>query len=350
MSALAALAVFSAGGSAAAATIGESLASQAVVNARIFSQADDPYPDHHVVFAGGVTGLPDMTYQILQGYRPMKLDLYLPPARFTGPRPTVIYIHGGGWMGGGPRLSGAFDNWPRVLASIAARGYVVASVSYRFSGEARHPAAIQDVKASIRWLRANAGKYRVDPGRVAIWGASAGGQLAALAATSCGAAALEPEGDAAGKPRNDKVEQQTAGTAPTDAQSDCVQGAVTWYGVFDFSGMADAAPVKAFLGCAPSGCTTEQTASASAIAYLGPKTPPMLMIAGSDDHTVPPAQSRDFYAAMQAKGLKGQLMIIPGVDHSFIGKTHAATRDASRAALARTVDFFGAVIGDRRAR
>lgn len=348
--AAAALAVLSAASAAAAPSVGRALAAQAVVNARIFSQGDDPYPDHRVAFAGGVTGLPDLSYQILPRFRPMKLDLYLPPAGFRGPRPTVIYIHGGGWQSGGPRLSGAFDNWPRVLAAIASRGYVVASVSYRFAGEAPHPAAIQDVKASIRWLRANAGKYRVDPARIMVWGASAGGQLAALAATSCGVAALEPAAGSAGPPRNDKVEQQTAGTAPVGDASDCVQGAVTWYGIFDFTGRALGPPEQAYLGCAPSGCTPEQARSPSAISYLGPNTAPMLMIAGSEDHTVPPAQSRDFYAAMQARHLRGELMIIPGVDHSFIGKTPEATRDASRAGLARTIDFIDSVIGDRAPR
>ena len=348
--AVAAVAILSAASAAAAASAGQGLAAQAVVNARIFSQGDDPYPDHRVAFAEGVTGLPDLTYQILPRYRPMKLDLYLPPARFRGPRPTVIYIHGGGWQSGGPRLSGAFDNWPRVLASIAARGYVVASVSYRFAGEAAHPAAIQDVKASIRWLRANAGKYRVDPARIMVWGASAGGQLAALAATSCGVVALEPPTAPSGPPRNDKVEQQTAGAAPAMEVSDCVQGAVTWYGIFDFTGRPLGPPEQSYLGCAPSGCTPQQTASPSAVSYLGPRTPPVLMIAGSEDHTVPPAQSRDFYAAMQARHLRGELMIIPGVDHSFIGKTPEATRDASRAGLARTIDFIGSVIGDNARR
>ncbi|HEY5410466.1 MAG TPA: alpha/beta hydrolase, partial [Caulobacteraceae bacterium] len=192
ISAFSALAILAAAGGAWAASAGEQIAAQQVVNPRIFAQGDDPYPDHQVAFAGGVTGIPDLTYQILPGYRPMKLDLYLPPAALAGPRPVVIYIHGGGWMGGGPRLSGAFDNWPKVLASIAAHGYVVASVSYRFSDEAPHPAAIQNVKAAIRWLRANAGKYRIDTGRFMSWGGSAGGQLAALAATSCGVAALDP--------------------------------------------------------------------------------------------------------------------------------------------------------------
>ena len=336
-------------GAAHAATPGEALAAKAQVNPQIFSAGDDPYPDHHVLFDGGVVGLPDLAYEILPGYRPMKLDLYLPPGSFKGPRPTVVFLHGGGWARGGPRLSGAFDNWPRVLAAMAERGYVVAAVSYRFSGEAPSPAAIQDVKASLRWLRTNAAKYNIDGGRVMAWGGSAGGQLAALAATSCGAAELEPPA-APGGPASAFVENQTAGAAGARPVSDCVQGAVTWYGIFDFTTMPQGGEQSPYLGCGKAPCTPQQLRQPSALAYLDDKTPPMLMIAGSDDHTVPPAQSKDFFAAMQARRLRSELMIIPGVDHSFIGKTPEATREASKTALARTVDFIDSVIGDKAGR
>jgi acetyl esterase/lipase len=320
-----------AAGAAHAATPGQDLAAAQKVNPQIFSQGDDPYPDHHVSYPGGVTGLPDLTYQILPGWRPMKLDLYLPPASFKGPRPTVMFIHGGGWTGGGPRLSGAFDNWPTVLAAMSARGYVVAAVSYRFSGEAPSPAAIQDVKAAIRWLRANSAKYRVDKARVMTWGGSAGGQLAALAATSCGVAALEP-----------------AGTAPAAAESDCVQGAVTWYGIFDFRTMPLNRRPAPYLGCTEGVCSEEKLRQPSAAAYVSAKSPPMLMIHGSVDTTVPVNQSQDFAKTLQAAGVRGELLVIPDVNHSFIGKTPEATRAASRQALARTVDFIDSVIGDGR--
>ncbi len=249
-------------------------------------------------------------------------------------------------MGGGRRLSGAFDNWPNVLASIAQRGYVVAAVSYRFSGEAPSPAAIQDVKASIRWLRANAATYRIDKARFAAFGGSAGGQLAALAATSCGAAALSPAAE--GTQHIATVEKQTAGDVAPDRQNDCLQAAVTWYGVFDFTTMPLRGSEKAYLGCGNQACTAEQQRQASAVTYLSDKTPPMLMIAGSVDQLVPPAQSIDFARAMRNKGLKGDLIIIPGVDHSFIGKTAEATQAASRLALAKTVDFLDTTIGDRK--
>jgi hypothetical protein len=97
-----------------------------------------------------------------------------------------------GWSGGSKRTTGAFSNWPGVLAALAAKGYVVASLDYRLVGDEIAPAAIQDTKAAIRFLRANAAKYNVDKNRGLTWGPSAGGQLAALAATSCGATALSP--------------------------------------------------------------------------------------------------------------------------------------------------------------
>ena len=152
---------------------------------------EDRYPERRTAFAGGVVGFADLTYSVLPGFRPLRLDLYQPPGA-PGSHPLVVFIHGGGWMSGHTRHSGAFEDWPGVLASLAAKGYVVASLEYRLSGEAPFPAAIQDVKAAIRWLRARAPQYGIDRQRAIVWGGSAGGQLAALAATSCGAAALRP--------------------------------------------------------------------------------------------------------------------------------------------------------------
>jgi acetyl esterase/lipase len=152
----------------------------------------DVYPEHHVSFPGGVTGIPDLVYYTVSGYRAVRMDLYLPPPSFRGPRPFVVYTHGGGWSGGSKRTTGAFSNWPGVLASLAAKGYVVASLDYRLSADEAFPAAIHDVKAAIRFLRANADKYNIDKTRALTWGPSAGAHLAALAATSCGAAALSP--------------------------------------------------------------------------------------------------------------------------------------------------------------
>ena len=94
----------------------------------------------HRHFPTASLGLADLIYASPAGFRPVTLDLYLPAQRRM-PLPTIVFVHGGGWTGGHSRQAGAFENWPRVLASIAARGYVVASVNYRLSSEAVSPAA-----------------------------------------------------------------------------------------------------------------------------------------------------------------------------------------------------------------
>src|SRR5262245_1854065 len=155
-------------------------ASSAGVEPAIGSKAvlEDRYPERRVAFPGGVTGLPDLTYATVAGFRPLTLDLYLPAGSVSGGAPVIIYVHGGGWTSGHTRHSGAFENWPGVLASLASKGYVVASLNYRLSSEAPSPAAEQDIKSAVRWLRASATRFGIDKRRVGIWGGSAGGQLA----------------------------------------------------------------------------------------------------------------------------------------------------------------------------
>jgi acetyl esterase/lipase len=136
--------------------------------------------------------------------------------------------------------------------------------------------------------------------------------------------------------------------AQTDTESDCVQGVITWYGIFDFSdllhpsaegGRSRDAEYR-YLGCAPGKCSAATLGAAGAITYVDAKDPPVLMIHGVNDHTVPIAQSRAYLAALRAKGVKGELVEIPDVDHSFIGATPAATREASLRALDRSIEFM----------
>ena len=324
---------------------------------------DDRYPPRTTQFPGGVAGLADLTYSSLVGYRPLVLDLYL-PGNTSQPHGVVIYVHGGGWQSGHTRHSGAFENWPGVLASIAARGYVVASLEYRLSAEAPFPAAIQDVKSAIRWLRAHSNEYGIDPKHFVIWGGSAGGQLAALAGTSCGVAALEPPGAAANQRPEpgaaNAVSAAPSSTAASQIESDCVQGVIAWYGIFDFStlasqsgnanataGDASSGPGR-YLGCALSKCAPDKLAAAGAVTYLDAKDPPVLMIHGVNDHTVPIQQSRAYLAALKAKGVQAELVEIPGVDHSFIGATPEATRRASLEALNVSLAFIERTLGPRR--
>jgi acetyl esterase/lipase len=299
---------------------------------------EDRYPKAKVSFGSDVESYPDVIYSTQPGFRPLRLDIYRQVAP-KGPRPLIVYIHGGGWLSGHTRHSGAFANWPGVLASLARKGYVVVSVEYRLSSEAKFPAAIQDVKNAIKWMRANAVKYSVDPQKTVVWGGSAGGQLAALAATTCGVESLEPGA----------VDKSIA------SQSDCVQGLVAWYGVFDFNaipppppGVDDAVSAAGkYLGCAPAQCASK-VALASPIAQIDAKDPPALLIHGEIDKVVAVGQSRAFDAALRAKGIPSELVVIPAVDHSFIGSTPEATRQASLRALSKTFEFIDAVTGGGR--
>lgn len=311
----------------------------------------DRYPAHAAIFANGVKGVPGVVYWTQTGYRPLMLDLYLPPKSLRRPAagfPLVVLIHGGGWMGGDSRRIGVFVDFPGVLASLAARGYVVASVEYRLSGEAIFPAQIQDVKAAIRFLRTKAADYGIDPARAMTWGTSAGGHLAALAAASCGVQALEP---AQSIPASSAV--VAAGPVATANVSDCVQGSVAWFGVFDMATIAaqakqdgafsrDAAdtPEWRLLGCFASECRNGQMAAASPVTYVGAKTPPMLLIVGDADKTVPYHQTLEMEQRLKAAGVAHELMVIPEADHMLVGKTPEQTRNANLAALEATFRFI----------
>lgn len=288
--------------------------------------SEDIYPVHTTDWDGGVTSLADVTYQTLPGYRPQMIDIFM-PRKNGGARPLVLYIHGGGWVGGTPRNAGAFANFPDALARLAREGFVVASLEYRLADEARFPAQLQDARAALRFLKSNAARFGIDASRVAVWGGSAGGHLAALTALSCGVGALD------------------APMTKAAANSECVQSAVIWYGVFDFTALAagrtggtDGAAVR-LLGCKQV-CTADDYAPASPVTYIDAKDPPMLLIHGIDDKTVPVAQSQLAEAKMKAAGMSVESIYFPATDHSFIGKTPTDTHAATNRAMNATFDFF----------
>ena len=145
----------------------------------------------------------DIPYANISGNQ--KLDISLPMSG-DGPFPVIVSIHGGGFVLGDKRVS----------LAPAIRGYAVVSVNYRLSHEAKFPCQIHDIKAAIRWVRANASVYHLNPDRIAAWGESAGGYLAALAGTS-----------------GDVKELEDLSLGNPD-QSSRVQAVVDWYGPIDF--------------------------------------------------------------------------------------------------------------------
>jgi acetyl esterase/lipase len=134
----------------------------------------------------GVVAYENIPY-VQRGDVALQLDLYRPPG--AGPFPAVIMVHGGGWDAGSRQMERAFTQ------RLAGLGYVAATISYRLGPDGRFPAALHDVKAAIRWLRAHAADYAIDPARIGAVGGSAGGHLVALLGASNGLAELEGDGD-----------------------------------------------------------------------------------------------------------------------------------------------------------
>ena len=305
----------------------------------------DVFPRASVVFPDGVIAFPDVEYANLNGFRPLLLDLYRPAAGAGGrPHPLVIYVHGGGWRHGDSRTTGAFTNFPRVLASLAARGYVVASIDYRLTGEARYPAAVRDVNSAIAYLRSRASQWGIDPRRIVLWGASAGGYLVAMSATTCHDPRFAPPLSTG------RMSRRQAAAASASRVSDCAQAVVSWYGLFDLRPLAAGtagnppitAVVRSFLGC-PAGSCLEPARRASPINGVSPRMPPMLLMAGTADGEVPCEQTLAMAAALRRVHARVQMHLIRGAGHGWIAHDPAVTRSASLEALRRTFEFIDQV-------
>jgi acetyl esterase/lipase len=297
------------------------------------------YGQQRMSFPDGVTALFGISYQTLPGFRPLTLDLYQPRPRSSA-LPLVVFIHGGGFEGGDSRHGGSFEDFPRTLAGLAARGYVVAAVNYRLSGEAHFPAAVQDVKAAIRWLGSQAGAYNIDATRIAVWGAGSGGQLAALTGVTCGVGLFEPE-------------------AATSASSDCVQAVIDWSGISDLKGLAadngaaakdkpagGFAPTPSseggeFLGCEPASCPPAVARLASPLGYIKATSPPFLIQHGAADAQVSPKQAQRLHDALIAAGAHAQLILYPGVGHEF-RRDGAPDPAVNALAMEQVTDFLAA--------
>jgi acetyl esterase/lipase len=236
-----------------------------------------------------------------------KLDLYLPETG-DGPFPVIISIHGGAFLGG-DKADGQLIPMLKGLE----RGYAVVSVNYRLSGEAKFPAQIYDIKAAIRWLRANAQAYKLDSARIAVWGGSAGGHLSAMAGTSGGVAALED------------LSQGNPGV------SSRVQAVVDWFGPIDFlqmdpqfvesgKGKPDhseaSSPESKLLG-AQITSIPEKVKEASPATYISSDDPPMFIQHGTIDRLIPTEQSILFAEQLtQALGAENvTLLLLEGADH-----------------------------------
>ncbi len=239
--------------------------------------------------------LKDIVFAKPDGHK-LKLDIFMPAKSKTKP-PLVVFIHGGGWRNG---------SYKRCLTPwLTQHGFAVASVGYRLTHQAKFPAQVHDCKAAIRWLRANASKYGYDTQRIGVAGTSAGGHLALMMGVTAGDKTLE--GDVGGN---------------TDESSQ-VHAVVDYYGPSDFAMRARNQPVKTepkdspvrlLLG-ASARENVELAKQASPAYYVTSSAPPLLIIHGSNDKTVRPAQSQRMESAYQAKKRDVTLHVVPKAGH-----------------------------------
>jgi len=206
------------------------------------------------------------------GDRPLLLDIVRPKQPAKGPLPVICFIHGGGWVGGNKQ------GGVPLLAPLAATGnYFCVSVGYRLTGEAPWPAQIYDCKAAIRWLRANAKKYDIDPERIGVWGASAGGHLVCLLGTSGGVKELE--GDCGSAGQSSRVACVLNFFGPTDLASLATDPATQKWVVM---------LIEKLLG-GPVDQKKDLARQASPVTYVSKDDPPFLTMQGSKDSVVLPS-------------------------------------------------------------
>jgi len=228
------------------------------------------------------------------GERKLLLDIYRPANAEAGAKKerlaAIVFIHGGGWAAGNKAGGGG-------LSYFAQTGnYVGFSIGYRLTGEAIWPAQIEDCKAAIRWIRAHADDYHIDPDRIGLWGPSAGGHLVSLLGTSSDVKELEGNN----------------GTPGVSTRVACV---VDFCGPADFLTFRHDAANRLFGGRIED--HREQARLASPLTHVTPDDPPILIVHGTDDRTVPISQSEAFAAALKKAGVDVTFVRIEGGGHGI---------------------------------
>jgi acetyl esterase/lipase len=233
-----------------------------------------------------------------------KLDLYIPPGA-TGRLPVVVWTGGSAWLADtGKRTA------PGLAAQLNPAGYAVAGVSIRSSSQIKFPGQLHDIKAAIRWLRANAVAYSLDPDRIAIMGDSSGGWTTAMAALTGDAPELE-------------------GSVGTTGQSSKVQAAVAFYPPTNFLTMDawalkkcaqpnchdnEQSPESRLVGCAIQTCS-DKVDAANPLRYVTAADPPMMILHGGSDPLVPHNQGEQLYMALNKACLDAVFISLPRAGH-----------------------------------
>lgn len=247
-----------------------------------------------VVAVAAATLHRDVEYGVAGG-ESLRLDVSVPDG--PGPFPVVILVHGGGWGSGDKAGSDKPGNGADItpwFAPLTQAGFVWVSINYRLAPKHRWPACLEDVQAAIRWVKRHAADYGGDPARIALFGHSAGGHLACLAALQAG---------------EDTRVQAVVGFSPvTDFEQELPRrGGVS--------------PALQALHNRSAEVTPDGLAllrATSPITHVHAKAPPFLILHGDADRTVPLEQSRNFQARLQAVGGRCDLLVLPGAPHGLL--------------------------------
>jgi acetyl esterase/lipase len=237
-----------------------------------------------------------------------RLDLAMKKGPHDKPRPAVVVIHGGGWVEGDrSSFASRKHGVPGNIEDFAELGFVAVTINYRLSGEAPFPAALEDCKCAVRWLRAHAGKYNLDPKHIGAYGNSAGGHLALLLGLLGKEAGLE--GDGPHQELSSAVQAVVSDSGPLDLLHQYRHGALRRV-------------VEKFLGGPPEGQRATLYRTASPAHQISPHAPPLLLIYGGADEQVPVETADRFVLALGRAGLKDvsyhRLAYVDHCPHSLV--------------------------------
>jgi len=261
--------------------------------------------------AGAKRVVPEVTYSTVVGIN-LKMDIYYPKVEGSS-YPAVIYVHGGGWIGGSKSSGAGMYDIPTLLA----HGFVVVSIDYRLAPRWKFPAQIEDVKCAVHYLRSHARGLNIDPNHIGAYGGSAGGHLVALLGTS--------------------PDSNFSGDCPSGGSAR-VQAVVDMFGPADFSQFDFNGSDKAFQAFGASSVTDPILAQASPVTWVSPDDPPFLILHGDKDPVVPLSQSQILYDHLQAAGVPAQLVVVKNAGHGF--KQADGRIDPSRSDISEMIATF----------
>lgn len=240
-----------------------------------------------------------------------KLDLTVPQS--SNPVPLVIYIHGGGWQYGS-KVGGSVN----LVKPLISQGFAVASINYRLSHAAKFPAQVQDVFCAVRYLRAYADRYQINPDQIGLIGISAGAHLAVLAANTA------------------DNQEFTKGSYPE--QSNKVGAAVAINGVYNLTADNITDVTNQNINRLLSGSSSTRS-QASPVSYVTSNLPPQLLIYSIKDAQVSPKQTKGYYTALQKEGGRATILPVDSADHN-LGPYWSLDTNPKRKQIFNTITEF----------